>query len=423
MTTVRDITYSDTIAQAEELLKSIDAAATFPDRLRRVSLSEAWFSDHLAWLLDTRGSHGLGSRFAEEFLKTIARRRTQGDGYKHRAKFLRWGKRKMAGTLSTAFDLHNAAVFREFFLARRLERRTGSTMLCDVMFLDLDTQDGIIVAIENKLFTTNHHGQLERYFEIVEDRYHRAKVREYVYLTMLGGSPRRFGGRTSPTCERMWVRLSWKEDILAILNQLMDRGNGQEAAREIQQVLQWIEAACAPSRWEQASRIVQALIEGLAATAAECLVDELIRLNGEATGSWKVVRQSKARTRIIHSSKPTVPLYVGVLPNLSIVLYSDSKGRSRYDKLLIPFGSNADQIFNIMDLVARDIYPMHFGENYRRYLSNAHRLTAQQREVRAQTRSYFEFVHAHRHEWQLLVPLVRGLACHVIKDDDFKEGS
>jgi len=64
MTTVRDITYSDTIAQAEELLESIDAAATFPDRLRRVSLFEAWFSDHLAWLLDTRaGSRRRSARF------------------------------------------------------------------------------------------------------------------------------------------------------------------------------------------------------------------------------------------------------------------------------------------------------------------------------------------------------------------------
>ena len=38
--------------------------------LRR-DFTEGWFSDSLAWLLDPKADHGLGVRFAQEFLKLI----------------------------------------------------------------------------------------------------------------------------------------------------------------------------------------------------------------------------------------------------------------------------------------------------------------------------------------------------------------
>ena len=54
-------------------------------------LSEAWFSDSLAWLLDPKGDHGLGVEFARAFVKRIARLRCAKTGvrYRRRATTLR----------------------------------------------------------------------------------------------------------------------------------------------------------------------------------------------------------------------------------------------------------------------------------------------------------------------------------------------
>jgi hypothetical protein len=60
---------------------------------------------------------------------------------------------------------------------------------CDIILLDLDTSDNIFVVIENKLFSSNHPSQLEEYYELVEKNYKRAKIREYVYLTLYGIDP------------------------------------------------------------------------------------------------------------------------------------------------------------------------------------------------------------------------------------------
>lgn len=274
------------------LLESIHAEAPFPDRLRRVTLSEVWFSDMLAWLLDVRGSHGFGTR-------------------------------------STRFRLGNSAVFREFHLASSVARAKGKgAALCDVVFLDLDARDGLLVAVENKLFTTNSPGQLEAYHQLIEQRYARAAALEYVYLTLDGQAP-------------------------------VDHGDLPE------------------------------------------------RLGEGAAGRWRIVREGKGATRLVHSSKPRSPLYVGVMPNLSIALYGRRSRRRPFDKLLIPFGSNPDQVFNLMDHAARDIYPLHFGENYRRYLGPQRRLTAREVPERQAGRKLLAQVHRWRHEIQLLAQVAR----------------
>jgi len=53
-----------------------------------------------------------------------------------------------------------------------------------------------------------------------------------------------------------------------------------------------------------------------------------------------------------------------------------------------------------------------------RKVSLIRRLRAQERDVRSGTRPMFEFVHSHRHELQLLVPLARRSAGHVLRDAD-----
>jgi hypothetical protein len=211
--------------------------------------------------------------------------------------------------------------------------------------------------------------------------------------------------------------MSWVDDVLDILESLIADGRPPDGVAPLLRVLRWLAATCRPSRRDEVAAVAQEVFGVLATAAAECLIDELDRLNEGAPGRWTIVRRGQGRVRIVHSSKPKAHLTIGVLPNLSILLESDRRGRNRYDKLLIPFGSNADQIFNLMDLVARDIYPLHFGENYRRYLGDARRLRAREREVRERVRPFFRFVHERRHELQLLVPLAR-LKAGIVVDGD-----
>lgn len=400
------------IGKATELLAELDNSCPFPPRLKRASLSENWFSDQLAWLLNPSGSHGLGTKFATEFLKTIARIRTQchpnSPAYYHRSSFLRWHRSKVKGTHATHFDLGNAAVYREFYLSGLPKGgRIGQGMLCDVVFLDLDPKDGVVVSIENKLFTTNRPGQLERYYEIVESRYARAKVKEYVYLTLLGDPPKTTGSTESKKSAKRWVRLSWVRDILDILEKLTPDRRSRTGIGEVISVLRWLRAATGPRNCAQASEIVQNIVKELIAAASACLVDELQRLNEGARGNWRVMRTGKTRTRIGHTSKPSMCLFVGVKPNLSLVLYSNNRSRITGGNLVIPFSSSVDQTFNLMDLATLDIFPWYFGASYRHYRGPARRLRTQEFEVRGLARPIFDFVNDNSQQFRLLIPITR----------------
>jgi hypothetical protein len=71
-----------------------NAKAKLPDITLRRCLSEAWFSDTLAWLLDPKADHGLGVGFANEFLKKVASNRSSSKfGYARRRYHLKWGKK------------------------------------------------------------------------------------------------------------------------------------------------------------------------------------------------------------------------------------------------------------------------------------------------------------------------------------------
>jgi len=64
-----------TLDKVRLFLDSRSAPAT--TMLRRC-MSEAWFSNTLAWLLDPNESHGVGVRFLQEFVKSVAIERSKG---------------------------------------------------------------------------------------------------------------------------------------------------------------------------------------------------------------------------------------------------------------------------------------------------------------------------------------------------------
>jgi hypothetical protein len=273
-----------------------------------------------------------------------------------------------------------------------------------VVLLDLDARDGLLVAVENKLFTTNSPGQLEAYHQLIEQRYARASVLEYVYLTLDGQAPVDHGDLPERV-NRSWVRMSWVEDVLAVLEEMTATGNRDVV--QLRQVLAWLQVVLDRAGSAEFSEAVNGLFGAMVTVATGCIFAELERLGEGAAGLWRIVREGKGATRLVHSSKPRSPLYVGVMPNLSIALYGRRSRRRPFDKLLIPFGSNPDQVFNLMDHAARDIYPLHFGENYRRYLGPQRRLTAREVPERQAGRKLLAQVHRWRHEIQLLAQVAR----------------
>ena len=143
-----------TLEKIEEFLSKNQLKIDDKDRVFKICFNEAWFSNTLAWLLDPKGSHNLGVKFANEFLRTVAQIRTNGpeEKYERRETLLKW-KRPGKGKSSFGFSLKNASVIREFYLAKSTCKRNGrGPRFCDIAFFDLDSSDGLFLVIENKIY-------------------------------------------------------------------------------------------------------------------------------------------------------------------------------------------------------------------------------------------------------------------------------
>ena len=124
----------------------------------RLWRDEEFQSNLLAWLLNPQGNHGAG----EGFLK----------GFLHRTG-------APADLVSTSWG--KATVIREWTNAVG-----GIEGRLDILILD-ETQ-GVLCAIENKIFSGEHTGQLTRYRKALENRYGKLR-RHHVFLSPTGVAP------------------------------------------------------------------------------------------------------------------------------------------------------------------------------------------------------------------------------------------
>jgi hypothetical protein len=374
----------------------------FPDLVLARSLNETWFSDTLAWLLDPKGSHKLGVSFINEFLKTVASKRSSGD-YARRQNMLKKGK-SGKGVSAAHFSLKNAAVIREFYLAKAVNKSDArGPKFCDLAVIDLDSKDGLILIVENKLFTSNHPGQLEQYFDAVEKKFKRAKIREYVYLTIPGLEPLDYkdGGIKK---YKYWVNMSWTGDILDIIIKTA-KGKNHPEIRRINNILKWMKKISNGGIQNYIEDLRQALVQG----TAVCLKAELERLGEGKTGKWEIKKENGKSIRIGHSTYHKTKLYIELLPNLSITVQSRKKGKPIFDKIIVPYGSNPDQIFNLLDIAARDIYGFVFSENLHRYLANKNRLTSRLIPEKLETKSLFEYVAKNQNSLKVLFAFSKNI--------------
>ena len=126
-----------------------------------VARSELRHSRVLEWLIDPRGSHGLGNSFLRGFLKCIS---SDGD---------RTGVSRVSPAVVDGWDLLDVETVRE---RDRID------------ILVVGESDGFVCLIENKVDSKEHTNQLSRYLKVVEQRYPCLKVLP-VYLTPVGAKP------------------------------------------------------------------------------------------------------------------------------------------------------------------------------------------------------------------------------------------
>ena len=54
--------------ELNKFIAEVNDQSEISQLILRQGLNETWFSDMLSWLLDVKGTHGFGVRFAQEFL-------------------------------------------------------------------------------------------------------------------------------------------------------------------------------------------------------------------------------------------------------------------------------------------------------------------------------------------------------------------
>ncbi len=237
----------------------------------------------------------------------------------------------------------------------------------------------------------------------MEAKFSRAKIREYVYLTIPGLPP------ISHTDEenkkyKYWVNLSWTKDILKILNKTAEGKEHLEITR-LKNILRWMKELSNGGIQDKIEDLRQSLVQ---ATAA-CLKAELDRLGEGKTGEWKIEREKGKSVRLGHSTFHQTRLYIEILPNLSLTVQSRKKGKPLFDKIIVPYGANPDQIFNLLDIAARDIYTYIFSENLHRYLANKNRLTSTQIPEKKVAKPVFEFVSKNQQSLKVLFSFSKNI--------------
>jgi len=144
---------NDNLEQLEDMIAEFNIFETM-GAVRQ----ELRHSDFLAFLLNPSGKHGLGSRFLKRFLKRV----------------VQLPKSNISAIDVDVLDLSGAVVERE-------------SNHIDVLVHDMSV--GFVCVIENKIYSGEHSDQLNRYLEVVENRF--GKDIEHLILIFLSpdGTP------------------------------------------------------------------------------------------------------------------------------------------------------------------------------------------------------------------------------------------
>jgi hypothetical protein len=270
---------------------------------------------------------------------------------------------------------------------------------CDLLFLDLDSKDGFVLVIENKLFTRNHPGQLASYFEAIESKFARTKVREFVYLTLTGECPVIHNADDREDCRR-WIRLSWLSDVRAILRKVAESVVG--ARREVTDLialLDWVDSLLVSD--ESIDSAINRFSDELVQGAAECLLEELNRIGAREDG-WSAQEPSPAHWRLQHSSSPKSRLHIKLLSNHDLSIQGRRRSQALFERIVIPMGCHPDQMLNLIDVAAREVYHGFFNRPTDK-LGTGRRLRKTMSSAKQRHERIFRFAHSRRSQLRVLL--------------------
>jgi hypothetical protein len=96
-------------------------------------------------------------------------------------------------------------------------------------------------------------------------------------------------------------------------------------------------------------------------------------------------------------------MYIEILPNLNVTIQSKQGGKALYEKIIVPFGTNHYQVFNMLDLSCRDIYHKTFS-NPSEYLNSKRRIRKWEKmeygdddNMKTKYKDFFKFVAKNHH--------------------------
>ena len=315
-------------------------------------------------------SHGIGVSFVKSFIKIIAKKRSQGkSNYIRKATMLKEGKASK-GVNTSVFSLKNASPVRELYFSP-IDNKSG-VLFSDLALLDLDSNENLIIIIENKLFGNNREGQLDAYQKRTDIKFKRCKVREFVYLTLDGREPFIHSDSAAELkSNKHWVTLSWINDILPLLEKLAPSKTKGSLKKTIK-ILNDIKNISDKRGWSHIETTKEQILE----VVSDCLLEELNRLDKKEGSSWSKTKVAKNKVTLNYSKYSATELVLKLLPDLSITAHSERNTTAISEKLYLPLNIHPSQILNFIDLFAREIYYSYFGNQTMEYLSSRRRKTS-----------------------------------------------
>ena len=163
-------------------------------RVLSIEHMEIKHSNILAWLLDPNENHNLGDLFLSEFLKLLV----QDEEKPFDILFL---------------DPYTFSVYREES-SKKESSKKESRMDILLISQEKNTEKGTIIVIENKIYSSESEGQLQKYKEGIEKKYpHYKKI--FVFLTP--------DGRDG--VDENWLPISY-QNIYEILEKILQTHKG-----------------------------------------------------------------------------------------------------------------------------------------------------------------------------------------------------
>ena len=249
-----------------------------------------------------------------------------------------------------------------------------------------------------------------------------ARVRELVYLTVRGDEPLGVAGNDPDL--KNWVRLSWTSDVNDILRGAMQTvaGDVHPEIKALKQLLDWLAQITDRDRIPVAERLE--FKKQLLRAAAECLFEELKRLDAPRGGHWEHERPRGHAERIKHTVRTASYLTIELLPALAVTVQGRQfSGKADFDKIVVPFGAHPDQVMNLLDIAARDVYHQFFqADSLNRYLGSSRRLRTTVTQKEREHRPLFQFVHDYRFALKPMLLYSKEIRAAVgIQDEDAAE--